>query len=149
MLGELMRLAPQLEAHAVSWRWDCTVPGGCSLKKPDLLFVFDDRYVQIEVDEHGHRQHLCWDEDARLELIAADVEKPGLVLRINPDAAPLLRKLTRPDGEVLWEPVPPFGACIRRAAAFLTAYLSEPSPEQQVRRYFLDRDEAPRPDRQP
>ena len=148
VLGELMRQAPALEARAVSWRWDCTVPGGCSLKRPDLLFVFEDRYVQIEVDEHGHSRNECWDEDARLELIAADVQKPGMVLRINPDAAPLLRRRKRPDGEVLWEPVEPtFVASLRRAAVFVTAYLAEEAPQEGVQRFFLDGDVAPRSDR--
>ena len=147
VLGELLRLAPELEAHAVSWRWDCTVPGGCSLKRPDLLFVFADRYVQIEVDEHGHAQQSCWDEDARLELIAADVAKPGLVLRVNPDEAPMLRRRKRPDGELVWEPTPSFHSCLARAVAFLRDYVAQPRPAEAVLRFFLDRDEAPRLER--
>jgi hypothetical protein len=65
--------------------WDCPVPGGCSLKEPDLLLVFATFYIQIEVDEFGHPNETCVDEDTRLAVIAADIQLPGLVVRINPD----------------------------------------------------------------
>ena len=63
------------------------MPGGCTLKRPDMLFRLEDRFVQVEVDEEGHEDRSCADEDSRLELIAADVGLPGLVLRLNPDGA--------------------------------------------------------------
>ena len=49
ILAELERLVPEL-GNAFSLLWDCRVPGGCSLKKPDYLARFSDRYLQVEVD---------------------------------------------------------------------------------------------------
>ena len=49
ILAELERLVPELN-NAFSLFWDCRVPGGCSLKKPDYLARFSDRYLQVEVD---------------------------------------------------------------------------------------------------
>ena len=92
VLSEILRLAPELEEHSMQWLWDCRLPGGCSLKRPDLFFEFPDRYLQVEIDEHGRERLACWDEDSRLEVIAADVGKPGFVLRINPDREPLMRR---------------------------------------------------------
>ncbi|OLP88080.1 hypothetical protein AK812_SmicGene30603 [Symbiodinium microadriaticum] len=68
-----------------------------------MLFRLEDRFVQIEVDEEGHEDRSCADEDSRLELIAADVGLPGLVLRLNPDGA--------------------------AATAAVEAFLNEPPPE--------------------
>ena len=107
------------------------------MKRPDLLFVFDTFYIQIEVDEYGHPQISCFEEDARLEIIAADVGKPGLVLRINPDAAPLLRKRKRKDGEIVWDATKLFAPCMERAAEFLGGILRNP-PTEGVRRIFFD-----------
>ena len=44
-----------------------------------------DKYIQLEVDELGHEDHSCFNEDVRLEIIAANVGLPGIVVRINPD----------------------------------------------------------------
>jgi hypothetical protein len=74
--------------HVVGW-----TPPFCSTKG-----MLPDVYIQIEVDEHGHVDTPCWDENTRLEIIAADVGTPGVVLRINADAAPLLRRRKRKDG---------------------------------------------------
>ena len=86
MLAELQRRLPWLGERATQLIWDCPVPGGCTLKRPDMLYRLEDRFVQVEVDEEGHEDLSCADEDSRLELIAADVGLPGLVLRLNPDA---------------------------------------------------------------
>jgi hypothetical protein len=50
-----------------------------------MLYVFEDRYLQLEIDESGHEDRSCADEDTRLEVIAADIGLPGLVVRLNPD----------------------------------------------------------------
>ena len=146
VVAELKRLLPEVEEAALLTQWDCPVPGGCSLKRPDLIFVFPDVYVQIEVDEDGHQNVPCWDEDTRLEVIAADVGVPGVVLRINPDAAPLLKKRKRKDGEIVWLATEAFEPCMLRAANFLRCMLAEP-PMEGIRRFFLDGDEEPREER--
>jgi hypothetical protein len=97
VIAELERLVPELFAFRSVW--DCPVPGGCSLKRPDKLYMMDDRYVQIEVDEHGHRDYVCFDEDTRLEIIAADVGMPGVVVRIDPDSPPCFRRKRLSNGE--------------------------------------------------
>jgi hypothetical protein len=103
VLAELDRRIPALSQRAIEQVQDCRIPGGCSLKRPDMLYVFSDRYVQIEVDEQGHGSYQCSDEDTRLEIIAADVGVPGLVLRIDPDRNGCVRKRRRRNGELVWE----------------------------------------------
>ena len=85
VLAEVQRRLGDGLSDAKSVVWDCRVPGGCTLLRPDLLMVFKHMYIQLEVDEFGHDAKSCDDEDARLELIAADVGLPGAVIRLNPD----------------------------------------------------------------
>ena len=78
IVDEINRRMPELMAKARSATWDCAAPGGCSLKRADLLYIFDNQYVQVEVDEKGHASNPYYDEDTRLEIIAADVGLPGM-----------------------------------------------------------------------
>ena len=111
ILAEILRRVPSLEELAYHWQVDCRVPGGCSLKRPDLLFLLPTFYVQIEVDENGHEKCPCLDEDARLELIAADIDMPGVILRINPDIAPpMLTRCKMASGEAAWKGSPAFSS---------------------------------------
>lgn len=87
-----------------------------------------------------------WSEATRLEIIAADAGTPGVVLRINPDAAPLRRKRKRKDGEVVWDCTDEFEPCLRRAARFLRQMLVTP-PAEGILRFFLDGDKEPRAER--
>ncbi|OLP95088.1 hypothetical protein AK812_SmicGene22830 [Symbiodinium microadriaticum] len=96
ILAELQRRLPWLGERATQLVWDCPVPGGCTL---NMLYRFEDRFVQVEVDEEGHEDTSCADEDSRLELIAADVGLPGLVLRLNPDAERILKRRRCSNGE--------------------------------------------------
>ncbi|CAE7943216.1 WRKY19, partial [Symbiodinium sp. KB8] len=64
-----------------------------------MLYRFEDRFLQVEVDEEGHEDLSCADEDSRLELIAADVGLPGLVLRLNPDVERVLKRRRSTRGE--------------------------------------------------
>ena len=79
------------------------VPGGCSLKQPDKLYKLSDRYLHLELDEFRHADKTCVDEDTRLELIAADVGLPGLVLRLDPDDPPCFRHRQLCNGERAYE----------------------------------------------
>ena len=93
VVDELVTRMPQLLSKAREIAWDCPITGGCGLKRPDLLYVFDDCYIQIEVDDNGHIDYDCDLEDSRLEIIAADVGLPGLVVRLNPSDCAGPRKL--------------------------------------------------------
>ena len=60
-----------------------------------------DRYIQIEVDEFGHGGNACFDEDTRLEIIAADVGLPGYVVRIDLDNPVCFRRKRLSNGEAV------------------------------------------------
>jgi len=106
------------------------LPGGCTLKRPDILFVFCDLnfYLQIEVDENGHEGYDCADEDSRLELIAADLDMPGVVLRIDPDEAPLLKRRKMRDGETAWGATPAFSGVMFEIETFIRQLLRSGLP---------------------
>jgi hypothetical protein len=133
ILAELERLVPELSG--LESVWDCPVPGGCSLKRPDKLYILPDRYIQIEVDEFGHEDYDCHDEDTRLEIIAADVDLPGLVVRINPDSPPCFTKGQLQNGEVgLWKRAL-FDVLCLRAAHEVRVFMNAPPPEGVERRW--------------
>ena len=98
VLAEIERLVPDLTGF--EQLWDCPVPGGCSLKRPDKLYALKDRYLQLEIDEQGHGSYGCADEDTRLEIIAADVQLAGLVLRIDCDNPACFYRRVLPSGEM-------------------------------------------------
>ena len=136
MIAELERLVPEL----FSFRsvWDCPVPGGCSMKRPDKLYILNDRYIQIEVDELGHRGYGCSDEDTRLEIIAADVGLPGWVVRIDPDSPPCFRRKRLSNGETVEQCITAtFTTLIERAATAARDAMIGPAPGG-VNRVFVD-----------
>ena len=96
---EIQRQLPELEKWFVEW--DCPVAGGCSLKRPDMLWELPYFYFHLEVDEHGNSH-----EDDRGRLIeiqnSMGTHRPGFVLRVNSDK--LLRKLQHTDGELKYTP---------------------------------------------
>ncbi len=135
VLAELERLVPELGAYQTIW--DCAVPGGCSLKQPDKLYKLCDRYLHVEVDEFGHADKACVDEDTRLELIAADVGLPGLVLRLDPDNPPCFRHRQLPNGERAYERIQsPFNSLLAQAAEKVRSFLAD-LPPTNVERVFL------------
>jgi hypothetical protein len=130
VLAELQRLVPQLTAASTQVVWDCPVPGGCSLKRPDLLCAFSGRYLQIEVDEEGRQDTSCVDEDTRLEVIAADVDLRGLVLRLNPDYDGCLRfkRLNTGERYITVGNQDAWQALMGAAAVAARAFLEGPAP---------------------
>ena len=97
-----------------------------------------DRYIQIEVDEFGHSGHECFDEDTRLEIIAADVGLPGTVVRINPDHPPCFRRKRLRNGELVEERVVgTFDTLLERTATATRNAMMGPPPTE-VRRIFID-----------
>jgi hypothetical protein len=122
--------------------WDCSFPGGCSVKRPDYLFKFAHFYIQIEVDESGHEQYSCVDEDIRLELIAADVGLPGFVIRINPDVSPCcwFHRKTR-DGELIIEATSRFAPLMDKVEVAIRECLMSSTPEGISVTYLPPKDE--------
>ena len=96
ILSEIVRRVPQftIRRTRVPFAMGLSRSGGLLFEtaRPDMLFLLPTFYVQIEVDEDGHDRHDRFDEGARLELIAADIGMPGVVVRINPDSAPPMLK---------------------------------------------------------
>ena len=138
IVDELNRRMPELMRRARSATWDCTAPGGCSLKRADLLYILDDRYVQIEVDEKGHASYPCYDEDARLEIIAADVGLPGMVLRLNPDEPACFgpKRLSNGETAIQIRDRTALDALMTEACRAIATYLSAPPPPTLVRVYL-------------
>ena len=95
-------------------------------------------YIQIEIDEDGHEGYGCFNEDARLELIAADTGKPGVVLRINPDAGPALKRRKLKGGAVAWAATPSFAPIMDKAQDFLEGVLQRDAASD-VERYCIAR----------
>ena len=135
VLAELQRLVPELAAFQSTW--DCPVPGGCSLKRPDMLYRLADRYLQIEVDEFGHENESCFEEDMRLEIIAADVDLPGFVYRLDPDHPPCFRQKRLRNGEKVEKKIDAtFDDLLQKAAAAIRAGMRG-APPSGVERVYI------------
>ena len=61
--------------------------GGCSKKRPDIIFSSPGLVICCECDEHWHRGHQRLCEEARMSEIAEELGKNATVvfLRLNPD----------------------------------------------------------------
>jgi hypothetical protein len=145
--------------------WDCPVPGACTLKKPDKLYLTctstadadSHLYFQLEIDEgwipfpepagprgemrgRGHPGNSCRDEDQRLELIAADMGCPGVVLRVATDnpAAPMFLYQYCAGEPVKLRATPHFHKAFRILRDFLVSMASSPAPSVNLQRFFFD-----------
>ena len=138
IVDELTRRMPGLMGRARSATWDCTAPGGCSLKRADLLYILDDRYIQVEVDERGHAGYDCYDEDTRLEIIAADVGLPGVVMSLNPDAPPCFRSKRLNNAEVAIQisDRAALDSLMTQTCEAIATCLNNPPPPSTVRLYL-------------
>jgi len=144
VLAEFSRLLSVEMAESRAITWDCPVPGGCSLKRPDLLYRFQNFYLQVEVDEYGHEDKSCLDEDARLAVIAADVNLPGLVFRINPDLEGFgcFTAVQLVNGEKALKATKHFSTLMDRVVSEVRRCVAEP-PEDGVSQVFIDAGPAP------
>ena len=70
------------------------VPGGKSIRRPDLAIIFKEKnFVQvIEIDENQHCQYDDEDLKIRMEEIQADFNLPTKFLHFNPDAYQMGKK---------------------------------------------------------
>jgi hypothetical protein len=101
ILAEIQRRVPELWNYFVVW--DCRVPNSCTLKRPDLLYETRLWYLHFEVDEHTRGPHE--DHRGRLAEIQQHAmgDRPGLVIRINPNGRPAMLRLTQTStGNVWW-----------------------------------------------
>jgi hypothetical protein len=84
ILAEVQRQLPELEDFFVLW--DCPIDGGCSGKRPDMLFDFKIGCLVIEIDEDAHRYEDPTCRNKRMCEIFNDLaERPIVFVRINPD----------------------------------------------------------------
>ena len=130
VLCELERRCPDIFARAVKRTWDCPVEGGCSLKRPDLLLDFGLWAVGVEADERYHRGIPCWDEESRLNVIAADLQIPVAVLRLKVDEPACFGTKLLSNGEPVLSAKPPFKVLMERAEAWLRATFQRFGGEQ-------------------
>ena len=143
VLADVQRRLADLLCNASNISWDCPIPGGCTLLRPDLLVRFPSVYLQVEVDEFGHCDKSCDQEDSRLELIAADLGLPGLVIRINPDVRGLecFRRTQLRNGEIAFQAVGKnFSRLMDRVENAVRSNLSRCSREERrgIMRIFVD-----------
>lgn len=59
--------------------------GGCSKRRPDLIFSSPELVVCCECDEHWHREHERLCEEARMSELAEELGTKVVFLRFNPD----------------------------------------------------------------
>jgi hypothetical protein len=84
VLAEVQRQLPELEDFFVLW--DCPIDGGCSNKRPDMLFDFKIGCLVIEIDEDAHRYEDLTCRNKRMCEIFEDLaERPIVFIRFNPD----------------------------------------------------------------
>ena len=75
----------------------------------------------------------------RLEIIAADVKKPGVVLRINPDSEPpAFKRFKLENGEAAWTATPVFETMMDIVGGFLRKTLKRDGKSfQGIERYMI------------
>lgn len=120
MLSEIQRRVPELEDYFVTW--DCPVPGGCSMKRPDVLWQAPHFYFQIEIDEHGEihedsRERLLEIQDCSMEGL------PGMILRINPTG--MLTKRQHRNGEFMYTATKNFNERMNTIEMYIREHILE------------------------
>ena len=75
------------------------------------------------------------DDKLRLEVIAADLGRPGLVVRIDPNfkGRPCFKKVQLSNGETALSCTKHFGPLVKRVAADVEHWLREPCRERITR----------------
>lgn len=121
ILAEVQRLLPKLE----HWfeEWDCPVAGGCSLKRPDMLWEMPRFYLHLEVDEGGDRHE---DDRERLKEIhrSMGMHRPGVVIRINAEG--MLTQKKHGGGERMWTATKRFSEGMKEVVTFIEDTVLKP-----------------------
>jgi hypothetical protein len=85
VLCEIQRCFPELEDLAIEVRCDQTT-GGCSRKRPDMIWDFGSMIIWLEINEHQHASYDPSCEKTRREHIWEDFGcRPALLVEFNPD----------------------------------------------------------------
>jgi hypothetical protein len=82
----------------------------------------------VEVDEKYHGDLSCWDEESRLNVIAADVQVPLAVLRLKVDDPPCFGSKRLSNGEPVLYARPPFHQLMDRAERWLRGTVARFGP---------------------
>ncbi len=70
----------------VDWRWNKTIDGGCSKRRPDLLLDMGSHILIVDVDKNSHDVYDPICEEQRMGEIWNDVgHRPIVFVRFNPD----------------------------------------------------------------
>jgi hypothetical protein len=120
-----MRL-PALEQYFAGA--DCQIPGGCSRRRHDLLYLFPAFAFAIELDEHGDRHEDC---RKRLQELRDDHgHQASLVLRINPNnkGRPMMKPIRYRDADKVagtsavrgWSATKHFDECMTKVCHYIT-----------------------------
>jgi hypothetical protein len=91
--------------------------------------------VDVEVDEKYHGDLSCWDEESRLNVIAADVQVPLAVLRLKVDEPACFGTKRLSNGEPVLHAKRPFERLMDRAEEWLrdiVARFGGPTPPPPV-----------------
>ena len=117
LIEGLRQRLPELEPF-LSTR-DCVIRGGCSLKRPDALYLFESFAFELECDEHGHRHEDCLTRLTTLQLDHG--YQASLVLRINPNSKDrkMLRQYKASDGSGYYAPTRHFDSLMDEVEAFI------------------------------
>lgn len=109
------------------------------MKRPDMLLHFGTHAVAVEVDEEQHDAASCWDEDTRVNIIAADVQVPLAVLRLRVDTPERCfgSKRLKNGESILTARSGPFECLLARAAAELGSLAASSRPNEDVVRVVV------------
>ena len=70
----------------LKWIADKIISGGCSKRRPDLLFDLGYQIIIVEIDENQHIDYDCSCENKRIMELSQDVgHRPIIFIRFNPD----------------------------------------------------------------
>ena len=68
----------------LSLKFDKTIKGGQSLKRPDIMLDLDYQVIIIEIDEEQHKYYKC--KNKRTMQLSQDINhRPMILIRFNPD----------------------------------------------------------------
>ena len=82
MVKDVLDAHPRLQGYSYH---DKVIPCGLSRKRPDFVYVLEDRLVILEVDEDAHRHYNRDCEIVRVNELVTDARgTPLVLLRFNP-----------------------------------------------------------------
>lgn len=80
VLAEIQQQIPELEELFLTW--DCSVPGSCTLARPDVMWRINETLLHVKVDEEG--DHHEDNNDHIIGIHAGSGCKYHILIRFNP-----------------------------------------------------------------